>query len=109
MQFRWPQAGPRARDGWSSLPSPRWRQAPRRFFVLGNHECYSGAAQWIEHFRALGIQVLLNEYRVLSIGSAKLVVGGVLDPATGQPLRPDLAAGAAEGDAFRLLLAHNPK
>jgi len=83
--------------------------AARRYFVLGNHECYSGAAQWIEHFRALGIDVLLNEYRVLPIGAAKLVVGGVLDAATGQALRPDLAAGEGEGDAFRLLLAHNPK
>ena len=83
--------------------------AARRFFVLGNHECYSGAAQWIEHFRALGIHVLLNEYRVIAVGAAKIVLGGVLDPATGQAPRPDLAAGAGEGTAFRLLLAHNPK
>ena len=83
--------------------------AERRFFVLGNHECYSGAAEWIEHFRAMGLQVLLNEYRVLPVGAAKLVLGGVLDPASGQPQRLDLARGDAEGPAFRLLLAHNPK
>jgi predicted MPP superfamily phosphohydrolase len=83
--------------------------ADRRFFVLGNHECYSGAPQWIEHFRAMGLQVLLNDYRVLSVAGAKLVVGGVLDPAAGQPPQPQLAAGSGEGPAFRLLLAHNPK
>ena len=83
--------------------------AERRFFVLGNHECYSGAAQWIEHFRASGLQVLLDEYRVLDFGGAKLVLGGVIDPATGRQPQPELAAGNGEGAALRVLLAHNPK
>ena len=43
-----------------------------------------------------------------------MVVGGVLDPAIaryspGEGPRPDLAASNAPGDAFRLLLAHNPR
>jgi predicted MPP superfamily phosphohydrolase len=84
------------------------------FFVTGNHEYYSGTAQWIPHFRKLNFRVLLNEYAAISIRGARLVVGGVLDPAARaqgpeHAPRPDLAAGRDEGPAFRLLLAHNPK
>jgi predicted MPP superfamily phosphohydrolase len=88
--------------------------AGRIFFIMGNHEYYSGAAQWIAHFRTLGFRVLLNEHAALSVRGARLVVGGVLDPAARAQgpehvPRPDLAAGRDEGPAFRLLLAHNPK
>jgi predicted MPP superfamily phosphohydrolase len=88
--------------------------AGRVFFIMGNHEYYSGPAHWIAHFRALGFRVLLNEHAALSVRGARVVVGGVLDPAArGQGPehvpRPDLAAGRDEGPAFRLLLAHNPK
>ncbi|HTQ75127.1 MAG TPA: metallophosphoesterase [Burkholderiales bacterium] len=85
--------------------------AGRVFFVPGNHEYYSGADPWIAHFRSLGFRVLLNEYAVTQIRGARIVVGGVTDPAAGRhnEPRPDLAAGRDEGSAFRLLLAHNPK
>ena len=85
--------------------------AGRVFFVPGNHEYYSGADPWIAHFRTLGFRVLLNEYAVTSIRGARVIVGGVTDPAAGRQNepRPDLAAGHDEGKAFRLLLAHNPK
>jgi len=87
--------------------------AGRVFLVLGNHEYYSGAAEWIEHFKALNFRVLLNEYHVISIRGTRMIVGGVLDAAerASAPLqrpRPDLAAGLREGPAFRLLLAHHP-
>ena len=90
------------------------RPAGRAFFVPGNHEYYSGAAQWIAHFRSLGLRVLLNEHAALSVRGARIVVGGVLDPAARASgpehvPRPDLAAGRDEGRALRLLLAHNPK
>ncbi|HXZ54764.1 MAG TPA: metallophosphoesterase [Burkholderiales bacterium] len=85
--------------------------AGRVFFVPGNHEYYSGADPWLAHFRSMGFRVLLNEYAVTSIRGARIVVGGVTDPAAGRENgpRPDLAAGGDEGRAFRLLLAHNPK
>ena len=88
--------------------------AGRVFFVTGNHEYYSGASQWIEHFRAMNFRVLLNEHAAISIRGARMVIGGVLDPAARahgpeQVPRADLAAGPGEGAAFRLLLAHNPK
>lgn len=77
------------------------------YFVLGNHDCYSGAAAWIAHFRHLGAQVLLNENTVLLKGSAKLQIGGVVDPAY-RASRPEVVPAASDAD-FRILLAHNPK
>jgi predicted MPP superfamily phosphohydrolase len=84
------------------------------YLVLGNHDYYSGALAWTAHFEALGLQVLRNESRTLMRGQARLIVGGVVDPAVRlldptQSPRPDLASAPDAGPAFRLLLAHNPK
>jgi len=83
------------------------------FLVLGNHDYYSGASAWASHFQSMGLTVLLNEHAIFNRGAARLIVGGVTDPAARiynpqQMPRPDLAAGTALGPAFRLLLAHNP-
>jgi len=80
----------------------------RAFFVLGNHDCYSGADAWIAHWREMGMRVLLNEHAVLSKGAAMLLVGGVVDPAY-RARRPEISLGDAPSADFRLLLAHNPK
>lgn len=80
-------------------------------FILGNHDCYSGAGEWCAHFREMGMRVLLNEHWLLEHGDARLLVGGVTDPAlkqSGQEPRPDLAAAPGVAADFRLLLAHNP-
>ncbi len=95
-------------------PLERLATGGRAFFVLGNHDCYSGAAQWVAHFRAMGLRVLLNTHETIVRGNARMLVGGVLDPAVqlaspGQGPRPDLAAGDSQQADFRLLLAHNPK
>lgn len=81
--------------------------------VLGNHDCYAGARPWIAHFRSLGLSVLLNEHKLITRGPARLVLGGVTDPALrlSEPAhvpRPDLAAAPEVGKALRILLAHNP-
>jgi hypothetical protein len=80
------------------------------FFILGNHDCYSGAERWIAHFRSMGMRVLLNEHAVVRKGAARLLVGGVVDPAFSKT-RPDAeaASGKANTADFRLLLAHNPR
>ena len=86
----------------------------RAFFVLGNHDYYSGAAAWTAHFEGMGFRVLRNVHVTLERGGARLVIGGVIDFAArmsdpeARP-RPDLAADGEAGPAFRLLLAHNPK
>src|SRR6185436_16044885 len=86
----------------------------RAFFVLGNHDHYSGAAPWTAHFEAMGFRVLRNAHVTVARGAARLLIGGVIDFAArmsdpdARP-RPDLAADGDARPAFRLLLAHNPK
>ena len=98
------------------------------FFVTGNHEYYSGAHAWIDELRSLGVQVLMNEHKVLqhdsghlpqdrAIGCATemLVVAGVADYSAhhfDETHRSDPAAamaGAPAGARMRLLLAHQPR
>ena len=86
----------------------------RAFFVLGNHDYYSGAAAWTAHFEAMGFRVLRNAHVTIARGAARLLIGGVIDFAArmsdpdARP-RPDLATDGDARPAFRLLLAHNPK
>jgi uncharacterized protein len=86
----------------------------RAFFVLGNHDYYSGAAPWTAHFQAMGFRVLENAHATIARGAARLLIGGVIDFAArmsdpdARP-RPDLATDGGARPAFRLLLAHNPK
>lgn len=88
--------------------------ADRAFFVLGNHDYYSGAAPWTAHFETMGFRVLRNAHVTIARGTARLLIGGVIDFAArmsdpdARP-RPDLAADGDARPAFRLLLAHNPK
>src|SRR4029078_7757315 len=86
----------------------------RAFFVLGNHDYYSGAASWTAHFEAMGFRVLRNAHVTIARGTARLVIGGVIDFAAGMAdpearPRPDLATDRDGQPAFRLLLAHNPQ
>jgi predicted MPP superfamily phosphohydrolase len=101
--------GPVARLALHVAPLAGLEPPGRAFFVPGNHEYYSGAAPWIEHFKSLGFRVLLNEPVMIGLRGALVLVGGVVDPAGREAPRPDLAASGAHKAAFRLLLAHNPK
>jgi predicted MPP superfamily phosphohydrolase len=76
------------------------------YFILGNHDCYAGADAWMQHFREMGMTVLANSHAVISKGKARLLVGGMVDPAY-QRLRPEISI-TEEAD-FKLLLAHNPR
>jgi predicted MPP superfamily phosphohydrolase len=84
-------------------------QGGRGFYVLGNHDCYSGLGAWTAHFRSLGYTVLLNEHTTVQRRRARIVVAGVMDPAARPGPLPDLAAANAPSADLRLLLAHNPK
>lgn len=98
------------------------------FFVTGNHEYYSGAHAWVDELRSLGIQVLMNEHKVLhheagdGAGCATVdrdtemvVVAGVADYSAhhfDESHRSDpvaAIAGAPVGARLRLLLAHQPR
>lgn len=84
------------------------------YFVTGNHEYFSGAAEWVEHLATLGVRVLRNERVSISRGGASLDVAGIDDPTGGNFLPdhgPDLARALAGRDPAHplLLLAHQPR
>jgi len=76
------------------------------YFILGNHDCYAGAEPWMSHFREMGMTVLANAATMVRKGAARLLIGGVVDPAYARA-RPEISI-SEEAD-FRLLLAHNPR
>jgi len=89
-------------------------QAPLgRYSIVGNHEHFSGAAQWVEHMRGLGWQPLVNAHGIVERDGDRLVVAGIDDPTgIGRDLSggPDLRAALAGTDPALpvLLLAHQP-
>lgn len=85
------------------------------FAVTGNHEYYSGVAQWVAEFERLGMRVLMNEHAVIEHDGAALVVAGVTDFSAGsfdpaQASDPVRALdGAPAGVVPAILLAHQPR
>ncbi|MFH1809638.1 MAG: metallophosphoesterase [Pseudomonadota bacterium] len=87
------------------------------FFVTGNHEYYSGAPEWEQHLRDMGITVLDNQHVTLaqdSQGRGGLDLAGVPDPTArmlGAQREPDVARAVAGRDVNNplVLLAHQPK
>lgn len=78
----------------------------------GNHEYYSGYADWMRAFTALGLTILHNSHVTVRVGGKPLVIAGLNDPVGpgfGQP-GPDAAkalSGVPKG-APVILLAHRP-
>lgn len=83
------------------------------FFVTGNHEYYWDGVAWANHVAKLGLGVLINEHRVIQHEGAPFVVAGVTDYSAGRHFPPHTSdpvkAVAGAPDAFKLLLAHQPK
>lgn len=103
-----------------TVPLSKLRPKEHIYMVLGNHDIYSGAEDWIQHFKSMGIKLLLNSHMIHTHNSQHIMVAGVLDPAirmVAPHLRPDpheaignrVAGPENLEPAFRLLLAHNPK
>jgi predicted MPP superfamily phosphohydrolase len=96
-------------------PLARLRSRHGTYFVTGNHEYYSGAAEWTAQLEQLGLRVLNNEHVVLEHAGARLVLAGVTDYSAGHfvPAHksdPGRAlAGAPADAAVRVLLAHQPR
>ncbi|MFE2480416.1 metallophosphoesterase [Streptomyces sp. NPDC059389] len=77
------------------------------FFVTGNHEYFSGAAQWIDHVRELGLTPLENARRPLPYFD----LAGVNDVAgETEGHGPDFTAALGDRDPSRaaVLMAHQP-
>ncbi|MCX5012179.1 metallophosphoesterase [Streptomyces sp. NBC_00555] len=77
------------------------------FFVTGNHEYFSGAQQWVDHVRELGLTPLENARRPLPYFD----LAGVNDIAgENEGHGPDFGAALGDRDRARtaVLLAHQP-
>jgi predicted MPP superfamily phosphohydrolase len=92
------------------------------FFVTGNHEYYSGAHQWIDKLRGMGIKVLMNEHVVFDHDDhsqdgdrATVVLAGVTDYSAhhfDESHRSDPHGALVDAPEFthvKLLLAHQPR
>ncbi|MEU8776699.1 metallophosphoesterase [Streptomyces sp. NPDC048606] len=77
------------------------------YFVTGNHEYFSGAAQWVDHVRELGLVPLENARRALP----HFDLAGVNDvQGESEGHGPDFQAALGDRDRSRasVLLAHQP-
>jgi predicted MPP superfamily phosphohydrolase len=84
------------------------------FFVTGNHEYYWRHQEWIAHVGELGLDVLTNEHRVLTVEGARIAVGGVPDVRESERFDerasdPEQAFQGADDVDLKLLLAHRPQ
>lgn len=79
--------------------------------VTGNHEYYYGAHAWSSVFKKLGVDMLCNEHRVISVGEADLVIAGVPDPRAERfgDIPPDLEKALKDApNTTCILLTHQP-
>lgn len=82
--------------------------------ITGNHEYISGAGPWVRFIQAEGGRVLENEHFIIEEADQRLAIIGVedWDASRFDPQRRSSLSEALEGvpeDAFKLLLAHQPK
>lgn len=91
-------------------------EAPHGVYVVtGNHEYYVGAEPWVAEFTRLGLDVLLNEHRIIKRGGHHLVLAGVTDFGAekfiaGHKSDPEAALQDAPQHAgVKILLAHQPR
>jgi predicted MPP superfamily phosphohydrolase len=79
----------------------------------GNHEYYWGLDEWLEEFKRLGANVLVNQHTHVEKGTAKLLITGLADH-QGKRMNlpePDITRATENASAhdFHLLLSHQPK
>lgn len=82
------------------------------YAIAGNHEYYTQYQPWIEHFKSLGLRMLLNEHSIIQQGDAAFALAGITDKTAvthGQP-KPDVAKAVAgiPADMPIIMLAHRP-
>jgi len=95
-------------------PLTQLRSRHGSFFVTGNHEYYWDARAWSALLKTLGINVLLNENRLIKHGSAHLMIAGVTDYA-GDKYVPEHRSDPQQARRHTVhvdasvLLAHQPR
>jgi uncharacterized protein len=97
-----------------TAPLAELRARHGSFFVTGNHEYYSNAAEWIVELRRLGLRVLLNEHVLIEHAGATLLLAGITDYSAGhfdpaQASDPQAALRGAPAALTKVLLAHQPR
>ncbi|MEU9569372.1 metallophosphoesterase [Streptomyces massasporeus] len=93
--------------GPAAAPLAQLRARHGSYFVTGNHEYFSGAEQWVEEVRRLGINPLENARREMPYFD----LAGVNDVAgEDEGQGPDFAKALGDRDTARacVLLAHQP-
>ncbi|MEU2747859.1 metallophosphoesterase [Streptomyces collinus] len=93
--------------GPAAAPLAQLRARHGSYFVTGNHEYFSGAGQWVEEVRRLGIDPLENARREMPYFD----LAGVNDVAGEEEGQgPDFAKALGDRDTARacVLLAHQP-
>ncbi|MFD5023632.1 metallophosphoesterase [Streptomyces sp. NPDC058373] len=93
--------------GHAAEPLAQLRARDGSYFVTGNHEYFSGAAEWVDHVRELGLRPLENA-RVEKAGFDLAGVNDVAGESEGQG--PDFVRALGDRDRSRasVLLAHQP-
>ncbi|NUS85317.1 MAG: metallophosphoesterase [Streptomyces sp.] len=93
--------------GPAAEPLRELRARHGSYFVTGNHEYFSGAAQWVDHVRELGLRPLENQRTELR-GFDLAGVNDIAGEDEGQG--PDFKAALGDRDPARacVLLAHQP-
>ncbi|MET7712543.1 metallophosphoesterase [Streptomyces sp. NPDC005407] len=93
--------------GAAAEPLAQLRARHGAFFVTGNHEYFSGAEEWVDHVRELGLRPLRNE-RVEIAGFDLAGVNDVAGESEGDG--PDFGKALGDRDRARasVLLAHQP-
>ncbi|MFF1694276.1 metallophosphoesterase [Streptomyces sp. NPDC058257] len=93
--------------GPAAAPLAQLRARHGTYFVTGNHEYFSGAAQWVDHVRELGLRPLENARTELP-GFDLAGVDDVAGESEGHG--PDFAKALGDRDRSRasVLLAHQP-
>jgi len=84
------------------------------YVVTGNHEYYSGAAEWVAEFERLGMHALMNRHCVIEHDGASVVVAGVTDFSAhffdpDQRSDPQRALAGGPDGVPKILLAHQPR
>ncbi|MFD6993698.1 metallophosphoesterase [Streptomyces sp. NPDC059943] len=96
-----------ADQGRAAEPLADLRATHGAFFVTGNHEFYSGAAQWVRFVRGLGLRTLRNE-RVALPGFDLAGVEDESGAEQGDGPDYEAALGGRDRDRAVVLLAHQP-
>ncbi|MFG2650076.1 metallophosphoesterase [Streptomyces sp. NPDC048436] len=93
--------------GPAAAPLAQLRARHGTYFVTGNHEYFSGAGQWVDHVRELGLRPLENARTELP-GFDLAGVDDVAGESEGHG--PDFAKALGDRDRSRaaVLLAHQP-